>query len=108
VPKSETPPTRPVITDAAERGRFEAHLDGELAGVLEYIVKHGRIALIHSEVRPSHGGRGVGSALIRFALDDARRRGLRVIAICPYVRTYLTRHPDDDDIVVRRAAATES
>jgi uncharacterized protein len=60
-----TPPAQPVITDAAERGRFEAHLDGELAGVLEYVVKYGRIALVHSEVRPSHEGRGVGSAVSR-------------------------------------------
>lgn len=101
-----TPPAQPVITDAAERGRFEAHLDGELAGVLEYVVKFGRIALVHSEVRPSHEGRGVGSALVRFTLDDARRRGLRVIAICPYVQDYLTRHPEFDDIVVDRARVT--
>jgi uncharacterized protein len=100
VAKPVTPPARPVITDAPERGRFEAHLDGELAGVLEYVVKYGRIALVHSEVRPRYEGRGVGSALVGFALDDARRGGLRVIAICPYVQDYLTRHPEFDDIVV--------
>jgi predicted GNAT family acetyltransferase len=95
---------RPVITDAPERERYEAHLDGELAGVLEYIHKRGRIALIHTEVLPIHEGRGVGSALVRFALDDARRRGLRVIANCPYVQGYLARHPEDDDIVVGRGS----
>jgi predicted GNAT family acetyltransferase len=100
-----TPP-RPVITDAAERGRYEAHLDAEIAGVLEYIVKHGRIALVHTEVMPAREGRGIGSALVRFALDDARRRGLRVIAVCPYVRDYLMRHPEDGDIVVNRPGAT--
>ena len=87
-------PARPVITDASERERYEAHINGELAGILEYTVKRGRIALIHTEVLPVHEGRGVGSALVRFALDDARRRGLRVIAICPYVQAYLTRHPE--------------
>ncbi len=87
-------PARPVITDASTRERYEAHLNGELAGILEYTVKRGRIALIHTEVLPVHEGRGVGSALVRFALDDARRRGLRVIAICPYVQDYLTRHPE--------------
>jgi uncharacterized protein len=95
------PPARPVITDAPSRDRYEAHLDGELAGVLEYGVKRGRIALIHTEVLPVHEGRGVGSALVRFALDDARRRGLRVIAICPYVQDYLARHPQDDIVVAR-------
>ena len=93
---------RPLITDAPERDRFEAHLDGELAGILEYIAKRGRIALIHTEVLPIHEGRGVGSALVRFALDDARRRALGVIAVCPYVQSYLARHPDDDDIVIGR------
>jgi predicted GNAT family acetyltransferase len=100
------PPARPVITDAPERERYEAHLDGELAGVLEYIAKRGRTALIHTEVLPVHEGRGVGSALVRFALDDARRRGLRVIAVCPYVQSYLARHPEDDDIVIGRIPPT--
>jgi len=99
-----TPPARPMITDATERQRYEAHLDGELAGVLEYVVKHGRLALVHTEVLPAHEGQGIGSALVRFALDDARRRQLRVIAICPYVQAYLTRHPKDEDIVVGRTA----
>jgi len=101
-------PKRPVITDAAERGRFEAHLDGDLAGVLEYVVKHGRLALVHTEVLPHHEGQGVGSALVRHALDHARRSGLRVIAVCPYVQSHLARHPEDDDIVVGRPNATPS
>ena len=96
----EAKTVQPVITDAPERGRYEAHLDGELAGVLEYVIKYGRLALVHTEVRPEYAGQGLGSALIRFALDDARQRGLRVIAICPYVKEYLTRHPEDNDIVV--------
>ena len=58
------------------------------------------------EVRPEYAGRGLGSKLVRFALDDARRRGLRVIAICPYVQDYLTRHPEDHDIVVGGGRAT--
>ena len=92
----------PVVSDAVDRARYEAHLDDELAGFLEYIVKHGRIALVHTEVLPVHEGRGVASALVRHALDDARARELRVIAICEYVQGYLTRHPGDEDIVVAR------
>ena len=101
-----TPPARPIITDATVRERYEAHLDGELAGVLEYRDTRARIALIHTEVLPVHEGRGVGSALVRFALDDARRRELRVIATCPYVKEYLTRHPELGDIVVGRGRAS--
>jgi len=89
-----------VVTDTPERQRFEAELDGTLAGVLEYVVKRDRIALIHTEVLPAYEGRGVASRLTRFALDEARRRQLMVIAICPYVRRYLETHPSDMDIVV--------
>lgn len=89
-----------VISDAPAHRRYEAHLDGDLAGILEYVIKGGRIALVHTEVDSAHEGRGIGAGLARFALDDARRRGLRVIASCPYVRRYLTKHPEDHDIVV--------
>ncbi len=89
-----------VIADAPAAGRYEAHLDDQLAGVLEYVVEEGQIDLVHTEVAPSHEGQGIGAALARFALDDARRRRLRVIASCPYVRAYLAKHPEDHDIVV--------
>ena len=97
---------RPVISDAAERGRYEAHVDAELAGILEYVLKYGRLALVHTEVLPSHEGQGIGSALVRYGLDLARSNGWRVIAVCPYVQSYLARHPEDDDIVVGRGSAT--
>jgi uncharacterized protein len=90
----------PAIVDAAAARRFEAHVEGALAGFLDYVVKPGRIALIHTEVLPDYQGRGIATDLARFALDDARRRGLRVKATCPYVRAYAERHPETHDIVV--------
>ena len=102
------PPAGPLVADARDRERYEAHLDGELAGVLEYVLKRGRIALIHTEVLPRFEGRGIASAIVRFALDDARRRELRVIVRCPYVDGYLERHPEDEDLVVGRYLTTAS
>jgi hypothetical protein len=90
----------PRIVDAATAHRYEARDDGELAGFIEYVLKRDRIALIHTEVLPAYQGLGIGQRLARFALDDARRRGLRVIASCPYVRSYVERHPETRDIVV--------
>ena len=88
------------ITDAEAAQRYEARLEGELAGFLDYVVKHDRMALIHTEVLPAYQGRGLGESLARFALEDARHRGLRVIVTCPYVRAYVERHPETHDIVV--------
>lgn len=91
---------RPTIVDAEDAHRYEARDDDALAGFIDYVVKPGRIALVHTEVLPSHRGQGIGEQLTRFALDDARRRGLRVIATCPYVRAYVEAHPETHDIVV--------
>jgi predicted GNAT family acetyltransferase len=90
----------PTIVDAEDAQRYEARDGDVLAGILDYVVKPGRIALVHTEVLPSHRGQGIGELLARFALDDARRRGLRVIASCPYVRAYVEGHPETHDIVV--------
>jgi predicted GNAT family acetyltransferase len=90
----------PTIVDAEDAQRYEARDGDVLAGILVYVVKPGRIALVHTEVAPTHRGQGIGELLARFALDDARRRGLRVIASCPYVRAYVEGHPETHDIVV--------
>jgi predicted GNAT family acetyltransferase len=88
------------IIDAEAAQRYEARSESDLAGFLDYVVKHGRIALVHTEVLPAYRGLGLADRIARFALDDARRRGLRVIASCPFVRAYVERHPETHDIVV--------
>jgi predicted GNAT family acetyltransferase len=55
--------------------------------------------LVHTEVAPSAEGAGVGSRLVRGALDDVRARGLRVAPLCPFVREYIRRHPEYADLV---------
>jgi predicted GNAT family acetyltransferase len=93
------------VNNRPEETRYEAHADGVLAGYLEYVMKHGRLALVHTKVLPEFEGRGVGGALARGAFDDARARGLLVIAICPFVRAWLERHPEQADIVAGRSPA---
>jgi uncharacterized protein len=88
------------VSDVAAAERYEATIDGELAGSIEYVVKHGRLALIHTEVLPEYEGQGVGSGLVRFAIAEARRRGLKVIATCPFVQSYVESHPETHDIVI--------
>ena len=94
-----------MIVDVQAAHRYEALVEGDLAGFLDYIEKRGRLALVHTEVLPGHEGQGIAGGLVRFALDDARRRELRVIASCPYVRAYVERHPETYDVVVGMAPA---
>ncbi len=96
----DAPRVGPIIVDVPAAARYEATVDGELAGFLDYIVKRGRIALVHTEVKTAHRGGGIGGHLAGFAFDDARRRGWRVIPLCPHVRTWVDRHPEVLDLVV--------
>lgn len=87
-----------VVTEAPERSRYEAHLDGELAGWSEYTLTGEMLVFTHTEVQPASEGRGVGGALARYALDDVRRRGLRALAVCPFVLGWIQRHPAYADL----------
>lgn len=49
---------------------------------------------VHTGVPPELEGRGIAGQLAKFALDDARARGLRVVARCPYVAAYIERNPE--------------
>ena len=90
------------VTDATERGRFEAHdADGALAGFLEYTRTDDLVVYPHTLVEPAYEGKGVGGAMARVALDDARSRGLRVLATCPFVAAWLLRHPEYQDLEYR-------
>ena len=82
----------PTVRDLPERNRWEIELDGERVGLLNYRIDGEVIAYLHAEVDPAHGGRGLGSALARTALDDARARGLRIRPRCPFVVDFVARH----------------
>lgn len=92
----------PVMTDNPAAHRFEATVDDAVAGFAEYELSGDTMILPHTEVDPSFGGQGVGSALARFALDEARRRGVTVLPLCSFIRGYLERHPDDADLLADR------
>jgi predicted GNAT family acetyltransferase len=87
------------IRDNVEKHRFEADLgDGSLA-IAEYNLVHGKIVFTHTEVPKAHEGQGIGSALIRHALNSACERGLQVIPICPFFASYIKKHPEAQDLL---------
>ena len=91
------------IVDRPEAERYEAFLDGQLAGFLEYRRGPERMLLIHTEVDPAFEGRGVGSALARHGLDDSRAAGLTIIVTCPFIASWLETHPEyAEGVIIRR------
>jgi len=87
------------IADNADRERYEIRADGKLAGFVKYRLQPSVIELIHTEINDEFEGRGLGSRLISFALDDARERGLAVLPFCPFVNDYMQRHRQYADLV---------
>jgi predicted GNAT family acetyltransferase len=86
-------------TDNAEQQRYEARVDGELAGFAEYRVRGDRVVFTHTEVDDAYEGQGVGSALARSALDDVRATGRNAVPLCPFIRDWIDKHPDYADLV---------
>jgi uncharacterized protein len=87
------------VVDVPDRGRFEIRLGDRVVGLASYHVEDGTMALPHTEVDPSVGGRGIGSALIAGVLAAARERGLTVLPYCSFVRHYIETHPEEIDLV---------
>lgn len=88
------------VTDRPNELRYEIEVDGEVAGFLLYRVEPGVLELVHTDVDPKWEGKGVGGALVKGALDDIRTRDLKIRPYCPFVRAYLRRHPEYEDLVV--------
>jgi len=97
----EAPGTEAVeVVEVPEQGRFEVRLDGARVGHLEYVddAARGVRTMPHTEVDPAFGGRGLGTRLVREALDATRTTGLRVDPLCPMVAAYLDEHPAYADL----------
>jgi hypothetical protein len=88
-----------VVRDAPERERYEISLAGEAAGYSAYRLRPELIAFVHTEIDGRFQGRGLADRLIRFALEDARARGLAVLPFCPFVKAFIERHDEFVELV---------
>lgn len=89
-----------VVTDAPDAHRYEARDPaGELLAFTEYDLIGHTIVFVHTVTPPEHQGKGYASRLVQGALDDVRARGLDVVAVCPYVKAWIPRHPEYQDLL---------
>ena len=87
------------VTDNPDKARFEILADGELAGFVLYHLRGTEIAFTHTETDDRFRGHGLASQLVRTALDQARARHLAVLPYCPFVRSWITGHPEYADLI---------
>ena len=96
------------VRDNTEESRFEIRTGDELAGIAVYRITDDRIVFTHTEIEDEHEGEGLGSKLIKAALDDVRAAGHQVVPVCPFVASYIERHQEyaelvDDEMTARLA-----
>ena len=87
------------VTDNPDQERYEIRADGELAGFIQYQVKDGVIAFLHTETDRRFRGHGVAAHLVQSSLDAARERRLGVLPYCPFVRSWIAEHPAYADLI---------
>jgi predicted GNAT family acetyltransferase len=88
------------IVNNKAKQHYELTVDGHLAATY-YNVADGVITFVHTEVPPELGGKGIGSQLIKGALDQVRADGLKVIAECPFVKGWIDKHSEYADLLKR-------
>lgn len=80
--------------------RYEAVLDdGTVAGFVEYVDHRGTRVLFHTEVGDAFEGQGVGTKLARSVLDAVTGAGLTTRVTCPFLISWVKKHPDYLDSV---------
>ena len=84
----------------AARKRYVATRDGvEVAFSEVDPISTDGLLIKHTEVMPAFEGQGIGGALVRHMLEDARRQGRGVIPACPYAAAWIKRHPETIEYV---------
>lgn len=86
------------VRDDQDASRYVIELGGQMVGAAYYKRFDDHIVFTHTEVDEGHQGEGLAGDLVQAALDDARSAGLRVVALCPYVRSWMQRHPEYQDL----------
>ena len=87
------------VADNPDQSRYEIRVDGEIAGFVQYHLRDGVIALIHTQTDDRFRGHGLAGQLVQSTLDAARERHLSVLPYCPYVRRWIEEHPAYADLV---------
>jgi predicted GNAT family acetyltransferase len=87
------------VRDNVEKHRFEIDLGDGTSAIAEYTLPGGKIMFTHTEVPPAHQRKGLGTLLIKTALESVRKRGLKVIPICPFFAAYFKAHPEEQDLL---------
>jgi predicted GNAT family acetyltransferase len=93
------PPEDLEVRDVPEESRYDLYLDGVRVGFMDYKLRGNTFTAVHTEIDPAYGGRGLATRFVTEVLDNVRDTGMALRPLCPFVRLFLKRHPEYDDLV---------
>lgn len=85
------------IVAVPENNRYELRDGDQVAGFADYTETADRVTFTHTVVDEAYEGRGLGSKLARFVLDDAAASGKRIVPVCSFIAAYVRKHRDWDE-----------
>ena len=87
------------VNNDSAHSRYVVQIDGRAVGFAAYRVAPGQVVFTHTVIDPDVSGHGVGSALAGAALDDVRRQGKKVVALCPFIAAFIGQHTEYADLL---------
>ena len=88
------------LIDNKEAKQYEIHIEDSIVKI-EYIKAQEKIYFTHTEVPTKLEGKGIGSSIVKLALEDIKSKGLTLVPLCPFVALYIKRHPEWRELVLK-------
>jgi predicted GNAT family acetyltransferase len=85
--------------DGPTGGRYVVVVNGHEAEMTYSKAGTSRIIIDHTGVPKELGGLGVGVALVKNAVEDARAMGVKIIPLCPFTKAQIDKHPEWQDVL---------
>jgi len=86
------------VRNDESRHSYVLEADGHTA-FAAYRIEGGNIVFYHTVVPEALEGRGIGSALVKGALEDVRANGLKVVPLCSFVKGWIDRHEEAQELL---------
>ncbi|MGZ8177056.1 GNAT family N-acetyltransferase [Williamsia sp. SKLECPSW1] len=81
------------VVHSLSQERYEAFLDDELVGFLDYQPRDDQVVITHTVVFDRHAHHGIGAQLVRHVLDDVAQSGRKVVPVCSFVQRFIADNP---------------
>jgi hypothetical protein len=82
------------------KGRYVASAPGKPEAELTYSITNPQLIIVdHTGVPDDWRGMGVGKALVQRVVEDSRANGVRIVALCPFTKAQIARHPEWQDVL---------